>query len=148
MSNEETFVLDEARREMRALEYIKRDPMLKQAFNLEPDLYSIVHRVNAIVRLENRDAAYSQFKKDLARLVGHHAPKPELQTSGHYEAMLRLLTLLLSWHTEQPSPRNIEEEETSETSELMSIDAVVRQTLRASREASLQAFRSLVEQQQ
>ncbi len=59
--------------------------------------------------------------------------------------MLDLLTLLLSWQKEQP--RTVEEED-GELSEGMSVDAAVHQTMEASRKESLQAFRSLVEQQQ
>ena len=145
MSDEEIIERgEEARRNTRAMEYIGKNATLMQAFSLEPGLYDLVRRINAIVVLENRDVAYSQFKRDLSRLVGHGAARSELQTSRHYEAMLDVLTLLLSWQKEQP--RSVETEQ-DESGEGMSIDAAVRQTMEASRKESLQAFRSLVEQQ-
>lgn len=146
MSDEEIFEYGEqARLNTRALEYVSKSATLAQAFRLEPGLYDLVRRVNAIVVLENRDQAYIQFKREMMRLVGHEAARPELQTSRHYEAMLSLITLLLSWHTEQPPSIKVEEEEADEE---MSVEAAVRRTMEASRLASLQAFRPLVEQHQ
>ncbi len=71
MSDEEVFEgVEEARRNTRAIECISKSAALAQAFRLEPALYALVQRVDAIVVLENRDAAYSQFKRDLVRLSG------------------------------------------------------------------------------
>jgi hypothetical protein len=136
--------LTERIRRPRAMQLIEKSAMLKQAFQLEPRLYSVLKEVNALLVVEHRDLAYSTFKKKCESLVGLGAAKPELRTSHHYVAMLDFLGILISWVEEQPRLA-IDLEPEDHVGGDDAIDATVRQSMAASREASLQLFKEIAE---
>ena len=135
--------LTERIRRPRAIQLIEKSALLKQAFHLEPRLHTVLREVNSLLMVEHRDLAYSTFKKKCQSLVGIGASKPELRTSQHYVALLDFLTILISWVEEQPKLVIDGEPEEGHASENDAIDAAVRQSLAASREASLQAFKDI-----
>ena len=135
--------LTERIRRPRAMQLIEKSALLKQAFQLEPRLYTVLREVNSLLMVEHRDLAYSTFKKKCEALVGFGATKPELRTSQHYLALLDFLGILISWVEEQPKLAIDGEPEESRTSENDAINMAVRQSMAASREASLQAFKDI-----
>ncbi len=136
--------LTERVRSLRAMQLVEKSAILKQAFQLEPRLYDVLREVNSLLVVEHRDLAYSTFKKKCERLVGFGAARPELRTSQHYLALLDFLGILISWVEEQPR-LTIDCEPDDHASEDSAIDAAVRQSMAASREASLQAFKEMAE---
>jgi len=138
-------LIEEALMRTRAVQLIEKSVVLKQAFQLEPRLYIVLKEVNSLLMVEHRDLAYSTFKKKCQTLVGFGAAKPELRTSHHYVALLDFLSILISWVEEQPKLAIDGEPEEGHTSENDAIDAAVRQSMAASREASLQAFKGIVQ---
>lgn len=132
-----------ADRHARALQLIQSNWMLLQAFELEPRLHDLLHEINALLVVERRDLAYSHFKVQCDGLVGFRAARPELRTSHHYVALLDLLDRLLSWVEEKPT-LPLEQEIPCTAREDDLVQVAVRESLAASRLASLQAFRDLV----
>jgi hypothetical protein len=137
--------LTERIRREQAVQLIEKSALLKQSFQLEPQLYDVLREVNSLLVVEHRDLAYSTFKKKCQSLVGFAAAKPELRTSQHYLALLDFLGILISWVEEQPRLAIDLEPEEDHVSEEDAIDAAVRQCMAASREASLQAFKEIAE---
>ncbi|WP_376797322.1 hypothetical protein [Thermogemmatispora sp.] len=126
-------------RQRRALQLLERNVLLKQVLRCEPGFGEVIRELTALLTTPNRDRVYSRFKQKCERFVGWGASHKEVCTSEHYVAVMTFIHTLISWIEERPP----EGEEEAEDDQEELITTAVRQSLAASREASLQLFKNL-----
>ncbi len=79
----------------RALALVERNEVLSEIVTVEPEILVILKTAALSTDSVNRWHMYTELKQRFLPLVGHHAQKPQLATSRHYEAMISAIDYLL-----------------------------------------------------
>ncbi len=77
--------------------HAKRNPYLREAAQLEPDILKVLELARRSKRVAgySRVARYAQLKSLVEDLVGYHARQPTLTGTEHYDAAILALGALL-----------------------------------------------------
>jgi hypothetical protein len=90
--------------EEKALALIAHNQLLSEMVLIEPLILPILKTAALYTDGGTRWHMYSELKERVYPLVGHHAEKPEIATSRHYEAMIKAIDSLL------PDEKRLEQE--------------------------------------